>query len=79
MQTTEFSRKQLRAAFDMTTSVVEAIRKAGEIPAGILYAALCSHLSKRAFDAMIDQILATGLVSRDKQHLLKWIGPEIPS
>jgi hypothetical protein len=79
MRTTEFSRAQLRAAFDMTTATVEAIREAGEIPAGSIYVMLCGHLSKRAFDAMIDQILATGLVSRNERHMLKWIGPEIPS
>lgn len=54
--------------------VCEVIKEAGSIPSGILYARLMEKMDYPTYQAMIRQILRTGLVSQDKFHRLTWIG-----
>ena len=66
--------EQLVQALQLTAIVATAIREAGEIPSGQLYA-LCSHrLGLDAYERLISVLIRAGLVER-RQHLLRWIGP----
>lgn len=59
----------------MIIAVTEAIREAGEIPEGTLYATLIGKVDLAGFEKMRDMIVRTGLVERTPSHLLRWIGP----
>ncbi len=65
---------QIRAALELMRAVIEAVRDAGRIPEGTIYAALCGSLSHSAFESMMARILGTGLVRREPSHLLVWVG-----
>lgn len=65
---------ELNAAFAMTLAVTEAIREAGEVPLGTLYAMVCGKMDLQEFETMIRAIKNTGLVT-ETAHLLKWTGP----
>ena len=73
---TTLSREQLaaRAAMTFTTAIGEAIRDIGNVPAGHLYAAVCSVMDINMFNAIIAKLEEAGLVKRNG-HLLSWIGP----
>jgi hypothetical protein len=64
---------QIKAALQTMMAVADAIREAGRIPAGTLYAALMPRLSAGAFDSMLAQVLRTGLVRREGDELV-WVG-----
>ena len=64
---------ELTAALKIMQAAVEAIRDAGSIPSGHLYAIMMGTLSLPAYESMIRQILRTGLV-RQTGDLLTWIG-----
>ena len=64
------ARKTLMLA--ITTS--EAIRTAGTIPSGTLYAMMLGQMSLAFYEGLIDQLVRSGLVRKDS-HLLTWIGP----
>ena len=66
---------EAQAAFQITLTITEAIREAGEIPSGTLYAMLCGKMDLPAYEAMIRTIKNTGLVT-EKNHLLTWAGPK---
>ncbi len=76
MNPTKPTPEQIKAAFAMTAAVAEAIRAAGQIPAGTLYAALCAKVDIQGFDKMMNILKGAGLV-REVSHLLIWIGPEV--
>lgn len=68
---------QLKAAAAVLISVTEAIREAGELPSGHLYATLMSlGYDMEAFQKIVTMIVNTGLVEK-RGDLLRWIGPEI--
>jgi hypothetical protein len=67
---------QLTAAVKTVVTVLEAIREAGEIPAGTLYAILCGRMDHTEFESMMTLIVNTGLVTRDRSNLLRWVGPD---
>lgn len=67
---------QVKAALAMTLAVAEAIREAGEIPSGTLYAMLVSKVDMQGYQSMIRNLNNAGLVE-EKAHLLKWIGPKL--
>lgn len=72
------TRKQIAAAFQMTAAVLEVIRTSGDrgIPSGQLYSAICDKVTLEGFQAMIQRIKATGLVT-EQYHLLRYVGPVI--
>jgi len=70
------TKEQLRAAVNTAAAVAEAIRTAGEIPAGHLYAVLCGSLSAGTFDSLIALLGQAKLVER-RGDLLRWVGPEV--
>ena len=69
--------KQIKASIMACGALAEAIREAGEIPAGTLYAAAMNTMSLETFDSFIARLVGAGLVNRTSEHLLRWIGPRI--
>jgi hypothetical protein len=67
---------QVKAAFTMVAAVAEAIREAGEIPSGTLYAALISRVDLQGYESIIRTLKNADLVS-ESAHMLKWIGPKL--
>lgn len=74
LSTTNPTAAELKAAFAMTLAVTEAIREAGEVPSGTLYATLCDRMSLQGYESMIRTIKNTGLVT-EQNHMLTWTGP----
>ena len=67
---------QIKAALAMTFAVAEAIREAGEIPSGTLYAMLMGKVDIQGYESMIRNLKNADLVE-EKAHMLKWIGPKL--
>lgn len=65
---------QLQSAFMLTAAVAEAVREAGEIPSGTVYAAMLSRIDLAGFEALIRTLKGAGLIS-ETAHMLRWIGP----
>ncbi|HEY6340187.1 MAG TPA: hypothetical protein VIY49_01735 [Bryobacteraceae bacterium] len=57
-------------------AVAEAIRTAGSLPSGELYAILCGRVDLAGYQALIKTLKNAGLV-REENHLLTWTGPAI--
>jgi len=72
---TQFSDAQVRAALGMLKAVAETIQEVGSTPAGPMYAMLMGTITLNDFNAMIDMLVKSGLVKRDGNHMLTWIGP----
>lgn len=66
---------QVNSAFAALAALAEAIRAAGSIPAGHLYAASMAAMDLATFDSFINRLVGAELVRRDASHLLTWIGP----
>lgn len=73
------SKEQVRAALGVVMAVSETIRELKEVPSGTLYANLMGQLSLEQYTKVIDMLKRTGLVEETQAHLLKWVGPVIPS
>jgi hypothetical protein len=72
----EATKEQIKAAFQMVTAVTEAIREAGEIPAGTLYAVLMGRVDLAGFEKIVSIVTGAGLVEK-RGDLLRWIGPAV--
>lgn len=72
------SKAELTAALNATFAIAEAIREAGSIPSGHLYAVVCGKLSLAAYEGIIRTIKNADLVS-ETANMLRWIGPEVRS
>ncbi len=60
----------------MLTAVSEAIREAGRIPSGTLYAVLMGKVNIAGYEKMIGILKGAGLVE-ERSHELIWIGPRL--
>lgn len=61
---------------DLLRAVCEAVREAGEIPAGSLYVVLMTQGCTLAqFNGLVDILTGSGLVSKHGD-LLRWVGPK---
>ena len=66
---------QAVAAMRVVQAVADAVREAGEIPAGTLYAALMqSGCTLERFEWIIGILTEAGVVRREASHLLRWVG-----
>ncbi len=74
----EPSKQEIRAGLEMVMVVSEAIREAGEIPSGVLYSFLIGRIDFEGYSKMIALLKRTGLVE-EKNHLLRWVGPKVPT
>lgn len=64
-----------QAQLQMLTALSEAIRTAGRIPSGHLYAlTMAAFSSVAAYESFIDSLVRTRLVAREGQVLV-WTGP----
>jgi hypothetical protein len=66
---------QVSRAFAVCAAVAEAIREAGELPSGQLYAILMSQVDLSGYESMIRTLKGTGLVE-ERANVLRWIGPK---
>lgn len=74
MSTIEITAPQVSAAFSLLAGVSEAIREAGRIPSGTLYAVLIGKIDITGYQKIIGILKNAGLVE-EKSHELIWIGP----
>jgi hypothetical protein len=70
------TKEEMLAALDVATAALEAVREAGSMPAGHLYAMLCGSVSLGGFDALVESLGRAKLVKREGD-LLRWIGPRV--
>lgn len=75
METTA-TKEQLKAGLNVVLAVTEAIREAGEIPAGTLYAVLMGNVDIAGFARIVSIVTGSGLVEK-RGDLLRWVGPEV--
>lgn len=69
------TQNQAKAAVMLLMTVRDAIKEAGSIPSGTLYAMLNAHgMSLPAYERIIALLIEAGVVRRDKSHMLHWIG-----
>ncbi len=64
---------EIQAALKTMAAVCDTIKELDRVPSGTLYATLMSRMDLPTYEAMIRQILRTGLV-RQENHLLIWVG-----
>jgi len=56
-------------------AVAETIRELGQVPSGHLYARLMGVMELHQYEQVIGLLVDARLVDRDRNHLLRWIGP----
>lgn len=76
--TVEALRSRMQQTFEILTILAQTIREAGEIPSGLLYTLLMSHVSLDAYEWMLARLIGAGVVERTSQHVLRWIGEPKP-
>jgi hypothetical protein len=64
------------AYLEVLKAVAEALRDLGSVPSGHLYASVCGFLTLDGYTHVINTLVDAGLVRRDGNHLLTWIGPQ---
>lgn len=67
--------EQLKSGLRVIQAIAETIREAGEVPSGVIYAALMDKMSLSDFTKVIDILKNAGLIE-EKAHMLKWICTE---
>lgn len=70
-------REMVKTAVEALRAMAQLIYIKKEVPAGILYAEVCGHLSLDGFNKLVAKLVDLKFVSH-KGHVLKWIGPDIP-
>jgi hypothetical protein len=68
------STQAVEAALHILQALAEAIHDLREVPAGHLYAQVCSKLTLQDFDAAIARLVGADLVRRNGD-VLRWVGP----
>lgn len=76
-QANSVTKEQVGAFLQIIKALADAIKQSGPlgIGAGVLYASVMSVMSMDAFERSIGYLTGAGLVKRDGQHCLTWIGP----
>ena len=73
----EIQREQAIAAIEMIVAVGDLIRSSKQIPSGELYALLMGKLNHDNYETIITTLVGAGVVRRENNHMLTWIGPEL--
>ena len=74
MTATKFSPEEIRAALGVIRAVADAVREAGRVPSGVLYAAVNAHgVGLPAYQRVVQSLTDAGLV-RVESHELVWTG-----
>jgi hypothetical protein len=71
------TKAQLNAALSVTFAVAEAVREAGEIPSGTLYAMLIGKVDYDGYQALLRTLTGAGLIEVLASHMIVWCGPKI--
>ncbi len=66
---------EIKAGLRIMVAVTEAVRDAGRIGEGLVYAALSSVVTLPAFESLVQQLVGTGLIRREAPNMLVWAGP----
>ncbi len=69
------TKEENQAAMRAVFSVAEAVRNAGEIAAGVLYATLCQYMTAELFGRVIESMANAKLIERTQSQVLRWVGP----
>ena len=70
------TKEELNGGLQAIFAVAEAIREAGEIPSGTLYAMLIGKMNFQAYEKMLAILKNAGLISVNA-HLIRWTGPAL--
>jgi hypothetical protein len=65
---------QIQAGVRAAVAVGQSIKELGSIPEGVLYAQLMGHMDLSAFESLIRLLVRTGVVERDVNHILRYVG-----
>ena len=71
------TKEQLGGAVAVLGAMAEAIREAGSIPSGHLYALVMGRMGLHDYDVGIG-ILKRAVLVEESAHVLTWVGPTIP-
>lgn len=71
----QFTKDQIKAAFDTVRALADAIRALGSVPSGVLYAQCMPHMDLPTYQKAIGMLKGAGLV-REDCHVLFWTGPK---
>lgn len=67
---------EIKSALSVLQTVAEAIRDAGEIPSGHLYAVLMGMgCSLENYNRILGMLTRSGLVEVTPGHLVRWVAP----
>lgn len=67
-------RADLRRVVEVSRAVSEAIRDAGRVPSGTLYAAVMGMMTLTTYQRILDLLKEAKLI-KEEAHELIWIGP----
>lgn len=70
----EIVKSQAKAQLNAIVAMGHAIKEAGSIPSGHVYAACMGIMDLETYERCIDYLVNAGLVKRDVGHVLRWIG-----
>ena len=65
---------KIHAALQIIQALAEAIRELKQVPAGVLYSQVIDKVSLNDFNAAINTLKGSGLVT-EQNHLLIWVEP----
>lgn len=68
----------VKALVMATHAISEAIREAGQLPSGELYAIVMKYMTLDSYEWIITRLIGAGLIRRERSHMLVWIGPNNP-
>jgi hypothetical protein len=71
------TKAQLKAAQALLFAVAEAVRTAGEIPSGTIYAAVAGSLSLEAYAKLLTLLERAELIVVEPSNLIRWVGPKV--
>ena len=72
---TSARKQQLAVALAVTLAISEAIREAGEIPSGTLYAIVMGKVDLNGYQKILDILTNASLIRVMPSHLIRWVGP----
>lgn len=58
----------------MASAIASAVKEAGQIPSGHLYAAVMGRIGLPLYNRIIEMLIRERLIRREPSHLLIWIG-----
>jgi hypothetical protein len=65
--------EQIAAYLGCIRAMIDAVRDAGRIPSGHMYAVLMGHMTLHQYETLVQKVVSTGLVRLDGDELV-WVG-----